>query len=160
MLRFKKYFFLLLATMAVGFIQAQPPEGNADAGDVYGQNFKGNKVMKASKITSLPDENEVVGKFEGTVLEICPKKGCWIKLKLDNDEVATVKMKDYGFFVPTALVGKKVRIQGKASLAVTSVKELKHFAEDAQKSEEEIAAITEPKTQVKIMADGIRVIEN
>lgn len=68
-------------------------------------------------------------------------------------------MKDYGFFVPTALKRKKILVDGNVQLVTTSVKELQHFAEDAKKTPEEIAAITEPKQEIKILASGIRVIK-
>ncbi len=68
-------------------------------------------------------------------------------------------MKDYGFFVPTALKGKKILVDGNVELSTTSVKDLQHFAEDAKKTPEEIAAITEPKQEIKVLASGIMVIK-
>jgi hypothetical protein len=76
------------------------------------------------------------------VLEVCPNKGCWLKLELPDGQQATVKMKDYGFFVPLAAKGKTVVIDGTVALKTTPVSELKHFAEDAKKSKAEIDAIT------------------
>jgi hypothetical protein len=67
-------------------------------------------------------------------------------------------MKDYGFFVPLAAKGKTVVIDGQAAIKIVSVKELRHFAEDAKKSQAEIEAITEPKRKVNILAKGIVVI--
>jgi hypothetical protein len=69
-----------------------------------------------------------------------------------------VKMKDYGFFVPLAAKGKTVVIEGQVSMKTTSVKELRHYAEDAKKSQAEIDAITQPKKEVNILAKGIVVI--
>ena len=69
-----------------------------------------------------------------------------------------VKMKDYGFFVPLAAKGKTVVIEGQVSMKTTSVKELRHYAEDAKKSQAEIDAITQPKKEVNILANGIVVI--
>jgi len=40
-----------------------------------------------------------------------------------------------------------------------SVAELKHYAEDAKKSKEEIDAIKEPQKEMKITAKGITVVE-
>ncbi|MBL7933016.1 MAG: DUF4920 domain-containing protein, partial [Bacteroidia bacterium] len=67
--------------------------------------------------------------------------------------------KDYGFFVPVDMVGKTVVLEGKAYNKTTSVTELKHYAEDAKKSQKEIDAITEPKNEIRFMADGIVVVE-
>ena len=45
-------------------------------------------------------------------------------------------------------------INGKAFVTETPVDELRHYAEDAGKSKEEIEAITEPKEELKIIASG------
>lgn len=41
-------------------------------------------------------------------------------------------MKDYAFFLPTAIKGKTILLDGKAQLKQTSVEELRHYAEDAK----------------------------
>ena len=46
-------------------------------------------------------------------------------------------------------------MNGKAFKEVTTVEELRHYAEDEGKSEEEIAAITEPVEEYKFVADGV-----
>jgi hypothetical protein len=68
-------------------------------------------------------------------------------------------MKDYGFFVPLAVKGKTVVIDGTVALKTTPVSELKHFAEDAKKSKAEIDAIIKPKKEISILASGIVVIQ-
>ena len=153
----KKYLFTILSICICSVAMSQPPAGDAKTGDVYGDvtTIK-NDAVKTDLTQSLLNE-PIDGNFEGTVTEVCSKKGCWLKLKLSDGKVATVKMKDYGFFVPTALEGKKILINGNAALKTTSVKELQHLAEDAGKSKEEIDAITEPKETITIMANGIKV---
>jgi hypothetical protein len=56
------------------------------------------------------------------------------------------------------LNGKEVVIDGIAEEKQTSVAQLKHYAEDAGKSKEEIDAIKEPKTEITITAKGVLVI--
>ena len=51
--------------------------------------------------------------------------------------------------------GQDVIMQGKAFKEITPIEELRHYAEDAGKSEEEIAAITQPKEEYKFMASGV-----
>ncbi len=68
-----------------------------------------------------------------------------------------VRFKDYGFFVPSDIMGKEVVFEGKAFRDTTSVADLKHYAEDAGKSKEEIDAITEPKVTIAFVADGVKV---
>lgn len=136
---------------------AQPPKGDAAKGDTYGDAAALNSQAKPEDISDLTSDKKIEGNFVGIVKEVCPKKGCWIKLELPGGKAATVKMKDYGFFVPVALTGKKILINGAAELKTTSVAELKHLAEDAKKPQSEIDAITNPKETLTITATGIKV---
>lgn len=159
----KKLVFSIASLFLFGIVTAQPPAGDALIGDYYGSKVQAGKTIKAKALMANMQkaENNTVESalIEGTVLEVCPNKGCWVKLQLDNKEVATVKMKDYSFFVPLALKGKRVKIDGKAEIATTSVEELKHLAEDANKPQSEIDAITKPRKEVKILASGIEVVK-
>ncbi|MGB1121105.1 MAG: DUF4920 domain-containing protein, partial [Saprospiraceae bacterium] len=100
-------------------------------------------------------------KVEGKVESVCQNKGCWMTIVSDNpeDEVMFVKFKDYGFFMPLDLSGKKVVMHGNAFIEETSVDELKHLAEDAGKSEDEIAKINAPKKEFKFLADGVVILD-
>ena len=70
-----------------------------------------------------------------------------------------VQFQDYGFFMPKDIAGREVIVEGKAYKQETSVEELKHYAEDAGKSAEEIAAITEPVMEKKFMATGVVLVK-
>jgi hypothetical protein len=54
--------------------------------------------------------------------------------------------------------GKTIVAQGLATFKETSVDMLKHYAEDAGKTKEEIAKITEPKKEISMLANGILVL--
>ncbi len=94
-------------------------------------------------------------KFKATVTDVCQAKGCWMKLKLNDDSVAMVRFKDYGFFVPNDIAGKKVVVSGTAFVEEMSVADQKHFARDGGKSEIEIEKITEPKKTYGFEAVGV-----
>ena len=93
------------------------------------------------------------------VLDVCPKKGCWLKLQVNDTTTAFVKMKNYGFFLPMAVKGKTIVLDGKIEMITTSVEELQHYAQDAKKSQAEIDAITEPQKEIRFTAKGITVVE-
>ena len=141
--------------------QAQPPAGKAESGDYYGAKVKTKGAVALAEVASQLENNASITdiKIKAKVLDVCPNKGCWLKLELPDGKQATVKMKDYGFFIPLAAIGKTVVIDGSAALKTTSVSELKHFAEDAKKSKAEIDGITAPKKEVTITASGIVVVE-
>ncbi len=97
-------------------------------------------------------------KVKGKVLEVCTKKGCWMKVENANGETTRVTFKDYGFFMPQNIVGKTVVLDGVSSLKTTEIAELKHYAEDAGKSKEEIAKIKSPKKEITFEAKGVLVL--
>ncbi|MBK8140900.1 MAG: DUF4920 domain-containing protein [Chitinophagaceae bacterium] len=145
-----------------GFIvNAQPPAGDAKPGEWYGEKISTEGALNindvVAKLNGGSEFPEV--KIKAKITEVCPKKGCWLKLELENGETAMVKMKDYGFFLPVSAKGKTVVIDGKVEIKTTSVAELKHYAEDAKKSKEEIDAITKPEKEVRVMAKGIVIAE-
>ena len=77
-------------------------------------------------------------------------------VKVDGE--VFVKFKDYEFFMPLDLAGGTVIAKGFVSKELTTVEELRHYAEDEGKSKEEIAAITEPKEEYKMMASGVVIL--
>ncbi len=121
-----------------------------------------NPVAFAEMVTQLDTQDSVNVIVKAKVGEVCQAKGCWMNL-VDNQGQSTeelfVKFKDYAFFVPKDIAGQEVLIEGVAFVEETSVEELKHYAEDAGKSAEEIAAITEPITEKKFMATGVVLLK-
>ncbi|MBP7515759.1 MAG: DUF4920 domain-containing protein, partial [Flavobacteriales bacterium] len=92
------------------------------------------------------------------IITSCQKKGCWMDVQLPNNEVMKVKFLDYAFFVPTeGLEGKTAILNGVATKETIDVATLQHYAEDAGKTKEEIAQITEPRTEITFLADGVLI---
>lgn len=97
-------------------------------------------------------------KVKAKVTGVCQAKGCWMNLtstELANEDQIFVKFKDYGFFMPKDIAGRDVIVEGKAYKEVTSVDELRHYAEDEGLDKDQILAITEPKEELKFMAHGV-----
>ena len=108
-----------------------------------------------AKFNNMKAGDTVAVKFASSIKEVCSKKGCWMKLPLDKEAETMVRFKDYGFFMPLDSKDREVIVEGKAFVKETSVDELKHYAEDAGKSAEEIAKITEPKKEFAFEANGV-----
>ena len=101
------------------------------------------------------EKGSIETKIEGTILETCPKKGCWMKMDMGNGQEMHVTFKDYGFFVPKNLDGETAIMEGYAITDTIGVDHLRHLAHDAGKSEEEIASINEPEVTVSFEATGV-----
>ncbi len=128
-------------------------EGLAVFGDA---NITEEGVVSTDELLAmLNDSDSVQVKVEGDIMDVCKKKGCWLEMKLNDEQNMTVKFKDYEFFVPMNSAGKKAVIEGIAKVEVQDVDWLKHKASDAGKSQEEIDQITEPVTSVTFMATGV-----
>jgi hypothetical protein len=112
-----------------------------------------------NKFKSLKAGDTLTVKFASKINEVCSKKGCWMKLDLTDGTETMVRFKDYGFFMPLDANGREVIVNGKAFVKETSVDELRHYAEDAGKSKEEIALITESKVEFAFEADGVLMKE-
>jgi hypothetical protein len=122
----------------------------------YGEMISMDHAIAASDLFSTMGEQDSLNlKLEGVVKEVCQKKGCWMKIDVGNEKTVRVTFKDYGFFMPFDIAGKTVVLDGYAKREVTDVATLRHFAEDAGKSAEEIEAITEPKDEVTFLAHGV-----
>jgi Domain of unknown function (DUF4920) len=110
------------------------------------------KLSKTEKMENV--------KVMGTVEAVCKAKGCWMNIKSETDKPSMfVKFKDYAFFMPKDIAGKKVVMIGNAFKETTSIEDLRHFAQDEGKSKEEIAKINMPKEEMKFMANGVLILE-
>lgn len=128
---------------------------------VYGDDFDRSKIYSYEEFnTQISNKDSLVATITGTVESVCQTKGCWVNIvSTENPEMESmfVKFKDYGFFLPKDLSGQEITLNGVGYREITSVDELKHYAEDEGLSAEEIAAITEPKEELKFMASGVVV---
>ena len=166
----KKYLIFLLA---VSFLMACKNEPKKDAvldetinEEIAYASF-GEKIVADDALTtelmavqykSMKIGDTIDTKMSAKINEVCSTKGCWMKLDLGDDKEVMVRFKDYGFFMPLNAEGEVI-INGKAFIDEMSVNDLRHYAEDAGKSKEEIEAITEPKLTYSFLADGVLLKE-
>ena len=139
---------MLFTAASVGvFAQAQ-----------FGKKITENGAVSATELsTKMGKKEKMEVKVSGVVDAVCQAKGCWMTVVTTDGQTMRVRFKDYGFFVPKDISGKTVVFEGEAKVKTTSVAELRHYAEDAKKSPEEIAKITEPKHELTFLADGVIV---
>lgn len=122
----------------------------------FGSKISPKGAIAATEVqTQLADADSMFMKVSGPVTAVCKKKGCWMNMDMGNDQTMLVRFKDYGFFVPLDCEGATATVEGWAYRRQISVEELRHYAEDAGKSKDEIMAITQPKDQISFYADGV-----
>ena len=157
----KNIFFFCIVALSTACAQTTEPVVSED-GSQYGDLITAENVISyEALLKELGDQKEVSNvKVEGKVEGVCQAKGCWMNIVSEKDatlEPMFVKFKDYGIFMPKDLAGSTVIMHGKAFKEETSIEELRHYAEDEGKSKEEIEAITEPKVELKFLADAVLV---
>ncbi len=157
-----KIYNIILMFALVAVIACKEKQAPATPGQQYGAEITADDAISFDAlIAEVATKDSVVTKVRATVESVCQTKGCWMNLvsaEGQTDPSLFVKFKDYGFFVPKDISGKEVIISGVAYREVTTVDELRHYAEDEGKSEEEIMKITEAVEELKFMADGVIVL--
>ena len=132
----------------------------AEQYDLKGYRFEDKDVVTSSELLAAYKEmkvgDSVEMKVKAKVNSVCQKKGCWMRLDLGEEE-SFVRFLDYGFFMPKDLAGAEILVNGKAYVEETSVEDLKHYAEDAGKPQEEIDAITEPELSYNFLSTGVLI---
>ncbi|MCC6396852.1 MAG: DUF4920 domain-containing protein [Bacteroidetes bacterium] len=146
----------LLLTVACCLITAP---SIADSPEQYGKALTVTELTRVSDI--LADPKKYDGKkvrVEGEVVDVCKKRGCWIKLSGDSEEETIVFKVDDGVIVfPMEAKGRKAIAEGVVSARTYSVEELiaqgEHHAEE-QGTTFDPSTVKEPKTVVRIMGEG------
>jgi hypothetical protein len=155
-------FFTLLAMCLVFSFNVSAQNGEPKKSDKYfGEKIKTKKAISYEDlILQMEKQDTVEALVEGNVEAVCQAKGCWMEVgSKTNPDAAKifVKFKDYAFFMPKDLAGSTVVFRGKAYKEIIPVDDLKHYAEDAGKSQAEIDAIVKPEVRLRFMADGVAI---
>jgi hypothetical protein len=156
----KKIAFLFITlSLFVGTAAAQKSKKNSVK--AYGEAFTAENVITLTELQEkMKTETRFACVFEGSIVQTCQKAGCWMEVAMPVGDGMTVFMKDHAFAVPLEKCeGKKTFVKGEAYFKELSVAYLQHLAEDAGKSKEEIAKITEPQKQLVFNASGVQIVE-
>ena len=86
------------------------------------------------------------------VSQVCQKKGCFF-IAQEGSSVMRISFKDYGFFVPTDISGKRVTFTGEVIAREVTVDEAAHYAEDLGATDSAVA----PGKVYEIVATSVRV---
>lgn len=162
MLKYILFVFSLLPLAAYAQPAGKAAKGNPKGATVFGEAFKPKGLVTYDQmLKQIQGQEKITVKVRGTVDAVCQAKGCWMNIVSADEgaEKMMVQFKDYGFFMPKDIAGREVIIDGYAYYEVTSVDELRHYAEDAGKSPEEIAKITEPAKKLKFLASGVLLLD-
>ncbi len=149
---------LLGVVCALVFTSCSDTTGKEDAHLVFGENPDYENVQTSKALRAdLEQADSIFANFEAKVLEVCKKKGCWMKVDYGAEAPLMVSFKDYGFFVPEEIEGEEIVLEGTVKKELIDVATLQHYAEDAGKSRAEIDAIDKPEEKYTMVATGVRI---
>ena len=158
-----KYFtagiFTLLLLASCGTNKNAQPSND---GKHFGTTVTAKKAITYDELlTKMTNVDSMPAKVVGKVAAVCQKKGCWMTLVSEQTGKPEMRVtfKNYAFFMPKDLSGKKVVVDGFAYVETTSVADLRHYAQDAGKSKAEIEAITKPKREMSFEAAGVLILD-
>jgi len=164
----KRNLYLKCSTMAIMLVAAgaslaadetevirlsEPVEQTADS-ESFGAPLDESVPMVALEELAN-DGGEYVGqsvRVVARVAEVCQKKGCFF-IAQEGSSVVRISFKDYGFFVPTDIGGKRVTFVGEVVAREVTVDEAAHYAEDLGAAESPVT----PGTVYEIVATSVRV---
>ncbi len=149
--------------------QPTPPKAT-EAGLVFGDSVSVDSAMPVVEVLNKLDKKEglvdvpidggnvvsgIKAKVEGKATSVCKSAGCWVVLESSDGREIFVKVKDHAFKLPADVVGKTLIVSGNAYQNVTSVEELRHYAKDEGKNQEEIAKITQPQVEYQMTVNAV-----
>ncbi|MBK7267116.1 MAG: DUF4920 domain-containing protein [Ignavibacteriales bacterium] len=131
-------------------------------GDNYGKGVTLTKKTKVSSIFTTP--KNFVGKtvlVEGTIIDVCEKRGCWMEISGDKKgQKIKVKVDDGVIVFPVSKKGHKALVEGVVEELVYTKEELieaeKHKAEE-QGTKFDASTIKSGKTVYRIKGSGAKI---
>ena len=111
----------------------------------YGDPFAKKEVRSVTEVVNNANKfkNKTI-QIEGLITDVCPMKGCWIKLKDPKSKnIIEVKVKDDVIVFPKDSVNKKATVKGKlVKKTLTKERAIKHLRHRA----EELGVPFDPST--------------
>jgi len=158
----KKILFVSLIATLLFSCGGYKSENSIELGKSYGpMKVDTSNAMNVKEMLEAFEKKkgEQVFTFIAPIDEVCSKAGCWINVDKGNGETFMVRFKDHFTIPPKTKIGTQAYLHGIAYMDTISVDLLRHFAEDAGKSKEEIEKITKPEFELNFEADGITLIK-
>ncbi len=126
---------------------------------LYGQNFDSTGALSVQQLMQFVNNKlDTFCQIKGKIVDVCQSDGSWLTLENAIGSPIFITMKNQGFKVPKDITGRRVYVNGFASMDTINVQLLRQYAFEAGKSESEIQGIIKPQSEVVVDATGIIMI--
>ena len=143
--------FVFVGAHAGEVVRLSEPVATTDTTETFGSVLDEAVPLVALVDVGAGNVGQTV-RVEARVSQVCRKKGCFF-VAADGDVTVRVSFKDYGFFVPTDVSGKRVMFVGEVIEKELTPEQAEHFAEDMG----EASAAVAPGKTYEIVATAVRV---
>lgn len=118
----------------------------------------GRAIAVAQLVSSARAYTERAVIVEGVITRECTEKGCWMQVAPTADATGMrVTFKDYGFFIPQSMVGRRARMEGVTKVTTHTKAAADHLiGEGAQLQRNADGTATE----VQFIANGVELYRN
>jgi hypothetical protein len=116
------------------------------------------EAVSVAELVAQMDRSKAAQAFtiKAPLSAVCQNAGCWVQVPKPDGKPLMIRFKNHFTIPPSTPIGTETYIHGIAYWDTVSVKALRHFAEDAGKSMEEIQKINEPEFKLNFEGDGIK----
>lgn len=128
----------------------------------YGTGANSNDAIKISEVLESPDkftDKEIT--VSGLIVDVCPKRGCWMLLASDEKfQTLRIKVNDGEMVFPLSARGRQGTAKGKlAGNKLTQNKAIKYYKHLAEEKGEKFdpASVTGPVTIYMLRATGAAI---
>ncbi len=137
-----------------GVVRLSEPVEVTDTHETFGAAMAdaGEPITLSALVENHADYEGSSVVVEARVSKVCQKKGCFFIAK-DGATTVRVSFRDYSFFVPTDISGRRVTLVGELRRVELSEEQAAHFKQDLRSADANVA----PGPQFEIVATAVRV---
>lgn len=162
-MKYLSLILLMLITVSCGQISKKPgksePVTTSSTGN-FGKEFSSDLAIPAIQVAGIFTNSDTAAiTISGKIFASCKHSGCWMDLEMGNNETIHVTFKDESFTILLDAAGKNAIAEGIAIRDLIPVETLQNYAREEGKSDEEIAAITQPVYAYEFIAKGVLIEE-
>ena len=132
-------------------VRLSEPVATTDTTETFGSVLDEAVPLVALADVGAGNVGETV-RIEARVSQVCRGKGCFF-VAIEGDTTVRVSFKDYAFFVPTDISGKRVMLVGEVVETELTQEQADHYAKDMG----EASAAVAPGKTYEIVATAVRV---
>jgi hypothetical protein len=149
--------FLTLGLTVVLFACANVKKAKAEFGEVK---VLPKEAISVAELVNIMDKSKTpyTTTLKAPLSAVCQNAGCWVQVAKPDGKPLTIRFKNHFTIPPTTPIGTESYIHGFAYWDTVSVKALRHYAEDAGKTMDEINKITQPEFKLNFEGDGIKLL--